>query len=137
MDNNSLYGPSKLMIWNKSVHVTEITLLFRHHGLLDEVCCICFGHTAMFLSYIDQSTMNVFGHVLLVTTDVEVCSVFKPFPDFCTMLLEAMLNVDFLFLISFALLFTLLLVSYTPFFPSLALSPFLPSLPLQTSPNPV
>ena len=44
--------------------------------------------------------MDVLRHVLLVTTDVEISAVFKPFPNFCTVFDQAMLNIDFLGLVT-------------------------------------
>ena len=44
--------------------------------------------------------MDVFGHARFVTADVEVRAVVEPLPDFCTVFLEAVLDVDLLFLVA-------------------------------------
>ena len=61
---------------------------------------VVLGHATVVDGDLNQGSMNVFGHVGLVATDVEVGASLKPFPNFCSVFLEAMLNVDFLLLVA-------------------------------------
>ena len=49
---------------------------------------------------LDEGTVNVLGHVLLIAADVEVRTALKPLPYLSAVFLEPVLNVDFLFLVS-------------------------------------
>ena len=59
-----------------------------------------FGHAAVFHRDLDERAVHVFGHAGLVATDVEVRAVVEPFPNFCAVLFEPVLNVDLLFLVT-------------------------------------
>ena len=54
----------------------------------------------MFHGDFNECSMNVFGHVGLVAANVEICAVFKPFPNVSTVFFEAMFDVNLLFLVT-------------------------------------
>ena len=64
------------------------------------MCGIVFGHTAVVDGDLNEGTMDVLGHVLFVTANVEVSASLEPLPYFGAMFFEAVLNVDFFFLVS-------------------------------------
>ena len=55
-------------------------------------------HATVFNGDVNKRSMNVLGHVLLVATDVKVSPALKPFPYFCAVFFQTVLNIDFLFL---------------------------------------
>ena len=61
---------------------------------------VVLGHATVVDGDLNQGPVNILGHVLLIATDVEVGTAFKPFPDFSAVFLQAMLNVDFLLLVT-------------------------------------
>ena len=61
---------------------------------------VVFGHAAVLNGDVDEGTVHVLCHVLLVAADVEVRPVLEPIPNFLAVLLESMLDVDFLFLVT-------------------------------------
>ena len=63
-------------------YITQVALFFTHHRFLNEMRCVVFRHAAVVDGNLNQCPVNVFGHVLLITANVEVSATLKPLPNF-------------------------------------------------------
>jgi len=59
-----------------------------------------FAHASVLNGDVNEGTVNVLGHVLLITADVEVGPVFEPFPHLFAVFLQSVLDIDFFLLVT-------------------------------------